>query len=182
MLEGDAPTAGYGLSAANWGRFMLAVYRRWRSRGHVGQVFVMNIEQVYAQYFTHVSPSCVHAERCGGNLVMEPDGRLYACDHLINAQHLLGHADRYTPLATLAARAAEMPFGKNKSLRRECQRCNVKSVCQGGCPAHVGEDRYNRLCAGYYAFFSALLAPLRAYPRSPQGAMQWRAAVSAAAG
>ncbi|WP_163435410.1 SPASM domain-containing protein, partial [Escherichia coli] len=94
---------------------------------------------------------CVHAERCGGNLVMEPDGRLYACDHLINAQHLLGHADRHTPLATLAARAAEMPFGKNKSLRRECQRCSVKSVCQGGCPAHVGEDRYNRLCAGYYA-------------------------------
>ena len=97
----------------------------------------MNIEQVYAQYFTHVSPSCVHAERCGGNLVMEPDGRLYACDHLINAQHLLGHADRHTPLATLAARAAEMPFGKNKSLRRECQRCSVKSVCQGGCPAHA---------------------------------------------
>lgn len=100
--------------------------------------------------------------------MMEPDGRLYACDHLINAQHLLGHADRHTPLATLAARAAEMPFGKNKSLRRECQRCSVKSVCQGGCPAHVGEDRYNRLCAGYYAFFPRCwrrCAPTRAARR-----------------
>lgn len=182
MLEGDAPAGGYGLSAANWGEFMLAVYRRWRSQRHLGKVFVMNIEHVYAQYFTHVSPSCVHAERCGGNLVMEPDGRLYACDHLIDAQHYLGHVDRRTSFAGHAAAAAEMAFGKTKSLRRECQSCSVKSVCQGGCPAHVGQDRYNRLCAGYYRFFSALLEPLRAYPRSPQGAMQWRAAVSSAAG
>ncbi|WP_426507552.1 anaerobic sulfatase maturase [Serratia proteamaculans] len=178
MLEGDAPEAGYGLSAANWGRFMLAIYRRWRGQGHWGKVFVMNIEHVYAQYFTQVSPSCVHAERCGGNLVMEPDGRLYACDHLMDAQHYLGHFSQQTPFADYVSAATSMAFGQVKSLRRECQSCSVKSVCQGGCPAHIGADRYNRLCAGYYAFFSALLEPLRAYPRSPQGAMQWRIAVS----
>ncbi|WP_418336769.1 hypothetical protein [Serratia fonticola] len=57
MLEGDTPAAGYGLSAANWGRFIVAIYRRWRNQGHLGQVFIMNIEHVYAQYFNHVSPT-----------------------------------------------------------------------------------------------------------------------------
>nr|WP_081758436.1 anaerobic sulfatase maturase [Chania multitudinisentens] len=179
MLEGDAPAAGYGLRAANWGRFMVAIYRRWRSQGHIGQVFVMNIEHVYAQYFTHVSPNCVHAERCGGNLVMEPSGSVYACDHLIDAKHYLGRFDHVSQFAEYVATATEMEFGKTKSLRRECQSCSVKSVCQGGCPAHLGQDRYNRLCAGYYTFFSEVMAPLRSFPRNAQGAVAWRNSVIA---
>lgn len=178
MLEGDAPAAGYGLSAANWGRFMVAIYRRWRNQGHLGQIFIMNIEHVYAQYFTHVSPNCVHAARCGGNLVMEPDGAVYACDHLINANHRLGRFDNASRFADYVDAASQMDFGKNKSLRRECQSCSVKSVCQGGCPAHIGKDRYNRLCAGYYAFFSEVLAPLRSFARTTQGAGLWRASVT----
>ncbi|WP_337262513.1 MULTISPECIES: anaerobic sulfatase maturase [unclassified Serratia (in: enterobacteria)] len=177
MLEGDAPAAGYGLSSANWGRFMVAIYRRWRSQRHIGQVFIMNIEHAYAQYFTHVSPNCVHAERCGGNLVMEPDGSVYACDHLIDANHHLGRFDHASQFAEYVDAATQMDFGKTKSLRRECQSCSVKSVCQGGCPAHIGQDRYNRLCAGYYAFFSEVLAPLRSFPRSAQGAVAWRNSV-----
>lgn len=177
MLEGDAPAAGYGLSAANWGRFMVAIYRRWRNQRHRGQVFIINIEHVYAQYFTHVSPNCVHSARCGGNMVMEPDGSVYACDHLIDAEHRLGRFDDASQFAGYVDAAIEMDFGKTKSLRRECQSCSVKSVCQGGCPAHIGKDRYNRLCAGYYAFFSEVLAPLHAFARTTQGAMLWRASV-----
>ncbi|MBS0976195.1 anaerobic sulfatase maturase, partial [Serratia rubidaea] len=52
----------------------------------------------------------------------------------------------------------------------------VKMVCQGGCPAHLGRDGYNRLCAGYYAFFSEVLAPLRRYPRDAGGLALWRSA------
>ncbi len=40
-------------------------------------------------YFTHQRHR-VHSARCGTNSVMEPDGKLYARDHLINSQHTPG--------------------------------------------------------------------------------------------
>ncbi|WP_410315250.1 radical SAM protein, partial [Klebsiella pneumoniae] len=71
MSEGAALREGYQLSADNWGRFMVGIWRQWRKRCDRGRVFVINIEQAWAQYFTHTSGSCVHSARCGSNLVME---------------------------------------------------------------------------------------------------------------
>lgn len=174
MAEGDALPGGYQLSDTHWGRFMVDIYQRWQQRGDRGQVFVMNIEQTYAQYFIGISPVCVHAPRCGSNLVMEPDGGVYACDHLINASHRLGRFSANGEMAGFVHGAMNLPFGQQKSQRPECQQCSVKMVCQGGCPAHTDDVGKNRLCAGYYAFFSLLLAPLRVYPRNAHGLALWR--------
>ena len=175
MSEGAALREGYQLSADNWGRFMVGIWRQWRKRCDRGRVFVINIEQAWAQYFTHTSGSCVHSARCGSNLVMEPDGQLYACDHLINAEHRLGRLDEQ-PLAAAVDASVQLPFGQQKSLRRECQTCSVKMVCQGGCPAHLNAAGNNRLCGGYYRFFSDILAPLRPFSRDLNGLKAWRAA------
>ncbi|AWL53586.1 TPA: anaerobic sulfatase maturase [Klebsiella pneumoniae] len=166
MSEGAALREGYQLSADNWGRFMVGIWRQWRKRCDRGRVFVINIEQAWAQYFTHTS---------GSNLVMEPDGQLYACDHLINAEHRLGRLDEQTLAAAVDA-SVQLPFGQQKSLRRECQTCSVKMVCQGGCPAHLNAAGNNRLCGGYYRFFSDILAPLRPFSRDLNGLKAWRAA------
>ncbi|CCI78257.1 unnamed protein product [Klebsiella pneumoniae subsp. rhinoscleromatis SB3432] len=175
MSEGAALREGYQLSADNWGRFMVGIWRQWRKRCDRGRVFVINIEQAWAQYFTHTSGSCVHSARCGSNLVMESDGQLYACDHLINAEHRLGRLDEQTLAAAVDA-SVQLPFGQQKSLRRECQTCSVKMVCQGGCPAHLNAEGNNRLCGGYYRFFSDILAPLRPFSRDLNGLKAWRAA------
>lgn len=175
MSEGAALREGYQLSADNWGRFMVGIWRQWRKRCDRGRVFVINIEQAWAQYFTHTSGSCVHSARCGSNLVMEPDGQLYACDHLINAEHRLGRLDEQTLAAAVDA-SVQLPFGQQKSLRRECQTCSVKMVCQGGCPAHLNAAGNNRLCGGYYRFFSDILAPVRPFSRDLNGLKARRAA------
>jgi uncharacterized protein len=65
-----------------------------------------------------------------------------------------------------------------KKPRRECQTCAVKMVCQGGCPAHLNAAGNNRLCGGYYRFFSEILAPLRPFSRDLNGLRAWRAALS----
>jgi uncharacterized protein len=180
MSEGEALRQGYQLSADNWGRFMVGIWRQWQKRCDRGRVFVINIEQAWAQYFTHTSGSCVHSARCGTNLVMEPDGQLYACDHLINAGHRVGRLDEQT-LAEAVDAAVRLPFGQQKSLRRECRACAVKMVCQGGCPAHLNAAGHNRLCGGYYRFFSEILAPLRPFSRDLNGLKAWRAAFLGAA-
>ncbi|MGP4873321.1 SPASM domain-containing protein, partial [Klebsiella pneumoniae] len=101
--------------------------------------------------------------------------QLYACDHLINAEHRLGRLDEQTLAAAVDA-SVQLPFGQQKSLRRECQTCSVKMVCQGGCPAHLSAAGNNRLCGGYYRFFSDILAPLRPFSRDLNGLKAWRAA------
>lgn len=175
MSEGEALRQGYRLSAENWGRFMIGIWRQWRRRSDIGRVFIINIEQAWSQYFTHTSATCVHAARCGTNLVMEPDGQLYACDHLIGPEHRLGHLDAQ-PLPQAVEAATGLEFGVKKSQRTECQRCAVKMVCQGGCPAHLNAAGHNRLCSGYYHFFNEILAPLRPYSRDLSGLRAWRAA------
>lgn len=44
-----------------------------------------------------------------------------------------------------------------------------KMVCRGGCPAHLNAAGNNRLCGGYYRFFSDILAPLRPFSRDLNG-------------
>ncbi|MDK6572275.1 anaerobic sulfatase maturase, partial [Escherichia coli] len=92
----------------------VGIWRQWRKRCDSGRVFVINIEQAWAQYFTHTSGSCVHSARCGSNLVMESDGQLYACDHLINAEHRLCRLDEQTLAAAVDA-SVQLPFGQQKS-------------------------------------------------------------------
>ncbi|MFT2791323.1 hypothetical protein ACMV5I_14805 [Serratia sp. T13T92] len=94
---------------------MVAIYRCWRSQGHLGQAFFMNIEHVYAQYFTHVNPNCVHSACCGGNLVMEPDGSLYACYDMIDAKHRLGRFDNGIEFAGYVDAAIGMDLVKPRA-------------------------------------------------------------------
>ncbi|NYY80734.1 hypothetical protein DMH27_21665 [Raoultella planticola] len=113
---------------------------------------MMNIEQAWGQYFTHTSATCVHAARCGSNLVMEPDGRLYACDHLINDRHHLGQLDD-RPLAQAVDKRDPSALRPRKKPTPGVPAVRGKIVCQGGCPAHLNDAGYNRLCAGYFHFF-----------------------------
>ncbi|QFG76854.1 hypothetical protein DMB90_16195 [Raoultella planticola] len=129
------------------------------------------------QYFTHTSATCVHAARRGSNLVMEPDGRLYACDHLINDRHHLGQLDD-RPLAQAVDSATRLPFGREKPTPG-VPAVRGKIVCQGGCPAHLNDAGYNRLCAGYFHFFSEILAP-RPYSRDLKGCAPGAPALSTA--
>lgn len=174
MSEGDAIGQGFTLSADNWGKFLSTVYQQWQQKHHIGKIFVMNIEQVYSQYFTQVSTSCVHSERCGTNMMMETKGEIYACDHQADQSHYLGVFNGESGFSDFVNSSVALPFGQNKSRRKECQQCDVKMVCQGGCPAHVNHSGRNQLCEGYYAFFSKVLEPVRQFPRNALGVQGWR--------
>ena len=67
-----------------------------------------------------------------------------------------------TPLTELAGSQPQRVFGLSKaaSLPKYCQMCEVKFVCNGGCPKNRiletpdGEPGLNHLCEGYKAFFA----------------------------
>ncbi len=174
MFEGDALKRSYTLSAENWGNFLTNTYHYWRSNKHQGKMFIMNIEHTYAQYFTKVSATCVHAEYCGSNLALEPDGNLYACDHLIDEKHKVGKFTTQYDLIDSVKKVIELPFGNQKSQRPECKSCSVRFLCHGGCPTHIDATGKNQLCAGYKYFYSTMLEELSPYLRDVSGMKIWQ--------
>ncbi|MEN3207639.1 radical SAM protein [Klebsiella pneumoniae] len=174
MSEGAALREGYQLSADNWGRLWSASGDSGGSAA-IGGGCSLSISNRRGRSISLIPAAAACTAPAAAQPVMEPDGQLYACDHLINAEHRLGRLDEQTLAAAVDA-SVQLPFGQQKSLRRECQTCSVKMVCQGGCPAHLNAAGNNRLCGGYYRFFSDILAPVRPFSRDLNGLKAWRAA------
>ena len=142
-----------------YGRFLVDIFEEW-VRHDVGRVFVQMFDVTLEAYFgRHML--CVHAPTCGQGPALEYNGDLYSCDHFVEPGYLLGNIHQ-TNLLTLMASDAQRKFGDDKrdSLTTQCQRCEVRPLCNGGCPkdrfadSHDGEPGQNYLCGGLYLFFT----------------------------
>jgi len=151
-----------------YGDFLISVYEEWVCHD-VGKVFVMNFEWALNAWIGNPSPVCVHAQQCGGSLVMEHNGDVYACDHFVYPQYLLGNilTDK---LSALAQQTRRNGFGvtKETALPLQCTKCEVLAACRGGCPKHrfintwKNEPGLHYLCRGYEKFFLHIRKYLRA--------------------
>jgi uncharacterized protein len=104
---------------------------------------------------------CIFAETCGNALALEHNGDLYACDHFVEPDYLLGNIEEDN-LLPLVISENQIRFGQDKqdSLPQFCQECEVQFICNGGCPKNrildtpEGESGLNFLCEGYKTFFT----------------------------
>ena len=104
---------------------------------------------------------CIFRETCGDVPVIEHNGDFYSCDHFVDYEHHLGNIQE-VPWVELLESPAQREFGQEKldSLPRYCRACEVRSMCNGGCPRNRfistpdGEPGLNYLCAGYRRFFN----------------------------
>ncbi len=151
-----------------YGDFLIAVYEEWVRRD-VGKVFVMNFEWALNAWIGNPSPVCVHAQQCGGSLVMEHNGDVYACDHFVYPQYRLGNilTDKLPPLVR-QSRLNGFGVEKETALPSRCRECEVLAACRGGCPKHrfakTWDDQpgLHYLCPGYEKFFLHIRKYLRA--------------------
>ena len=165
---GDAVTSR-SVTPQGYGDFLTAVFQEWVAHD-VGDVFVQDVDSALSALFG-IYPTCVHAPECGVNLALEFNGDVYACDHWVEPDWLLGNvAD--ASFATLAAtpRMRDFSAKKRAQLPAGCLRCPVLPLCHGGCP----KDRFvrtadgegmNYLCPGYRAFYTRILPDLRTMAR-----------------
>lgn len=160
LQHGDAVTSR-SVDPGAYGRFLSAVFEEWVTRD-VGTVFVQDFDAALSAVFGR-HPVCVHAPECGTNLAMEFNGDVYACDHWVEPDWLLGSVHDQ-PFAELAATQTMRQFSRKKhvELTDQCRRCPVLRMCQGGCPKDRfvdsvdGQPGQNYLCPGYYDFFSTI--------------------------
>lgn len=155
------------VGAVQWGNFLLSIFDEWVHQD-VGKVFVQLFDVCLGVWSGYPASLCVHSETCGMALALEHNGDLYACDHFVEPDYFLGNIQQQ-PLTELVGSEQQKNFGRAKfdTLPDECLACEVRFICNGGCP----KDRIvctasiqgglNYLCAGYKAFFSQIDRPMR---------------------
>jgi uncharacterized protein len=143
-----------------FGDFLCAIFDEW-VRHDMGRIIVQSFEEAARPAYGLKHSLCVFRPTCGDVPVIEHNGDFYQCDHFVTPEHRLGNI-RDTPLAELLESEAQEAFGQAKqdTLPRCCQACDVRTMCNGGCPkdrlvqAPDGEPGLNYLCAGYRRFFT----------------------------
>ena len=175
------------ITARQYGDFLIAVFDEWVRRD-VGRIFVQIFDVALAAWSGHRPGLCIFDETCGAALAMEHTGDLYSCDHYVEPRYKLGNI-REDMLIELVASDQQQQFGLDKrdSLPQYCLECEVRFVCNGGCPKNriiqtpAGEPGLNYLCAGYRAFFNHIdpamtfMANELRQRRPPANVVLWRA-------
>jgi len=156
--EGEAITAR-SVTGSAYGSFLTGVFDEWVRRD-VGNLFVQIFDVALAAW-CGMSPSlCIFEETCGTALVLEHNGDLYSCDHFVEPRHLLGNITGDS-MIDLVWSDQQREFGEAKrdTLPRYCLQCDVRFICNGGCPKNRvlrtpdDETGLNWLCEGYRTFF-----------------------------
>ena len=153
-----------------YGQFMVDIFEEW-IRHDVGRVYVQLFDVTLEAYFgRHLL--CIHAPTCGYGPALEHNGDMYACDHFVEPRFRLGNIHE-THMLELLASPAQRAFGEDKrgSLTAQCQRCEVRPLCHGGCPkdrfalSRDGDPGHNYLCAGLELFFTHTRPAMQAMAR-----------------
>ena len=148
------------VSAEGYGRFLIDIYEEWVRRD-VGRVYVQIFDIALAAWTGAPPGLCIFDETCGLALALEHNGDVYSCDHYVEPDYKLGNI-MDVPLEEIVVMDQQRDFGlaKRETLPQYCLDCEVKFVCNGGCPKNRfistpdGEPGLNYLCAGYRAFFN----------------------------
>lgn len=155
------------ITGRQYGDFLIAVFGEWVHRD-VGKVFVQMFDTALGHWLGAPGGLCIFQETCGLALAMEHNGDIYACDHFVEPDYLLGNILQ-TPMAELVGIPQQRKFGLDKrtSLPRICRECPVLFACNGGCPKDRtdttpdGEYGLNHLCEAFKTFFTHIDQPMR---------------------
>jgi uncharacterized protein len=153
------------VKAEQYGRFLIDVFEEWVRRD-VGKVYVQLFDVTLGSWVGQHN-LCIFSPTCGNALALEHNGDLYACDHYVEPDYLLGNI-RDSHMIELIASDKQRQFGQDKmdSLPQYCLDCDVRFACHGGCPRNRfittpdGESGLNYLCAGYKDFFHHVSRPM----------------------
>ncbi|MFC2123619.1 anaerobic sulfatase maturase [Bacteroidota bacterium] len=146
--------------AGAFGDFLCIVFEEWQSND-IGQIKIQIFEEAIRTAFGQDHTLCIFKETCGRVPVVEHNGDFYTCDHFVNEDNLVGNIKEFT-LSQLLTSKKQLAFGQAKldSLPQYCITCEVREMCNGGCPKNRftktpdGDRGLNYLCAGYKQFFN----------------------------
>jgi uncharacterized protein len=158
--DAEGGASPHSVPTEAWGVFLCTIFDEWVSQD-IGRIKVQIFEEAARTVFGQEHSLCIFRPTCGDIPVIEHNGDFYSCDHFVDDEHRLGNIIE-TPLVEMLESQEQRAFGQAKleTLPRYCQECEVRAMCNGGCPknrfikARDGEKGLNYLCEGYKRFFT----------------------------
>ena len=146
--------------AEAFGSFLCTIFDEW-VRNDIGRIMVQIFDEAARSAYGLEHALCIFRETCGDVPVLEHNGDLFSCDHFVDNQYLLGNIQENS-LTSMIESQAQRKFGEAKrdTLPLYCRECDVRAMCNGGCPKDRfirtpdGEEGLNYLCAGFKQFFT----------------------------
>ena len=134
----------------------------------IGKIFIQIFDVSLEAWLGYMPSLCIFNETCGNAMAIEHNGDLYSCDHYVSPEYHLGNIEE-TPMTEMVNSPFQRKFGTDKrdTLPQYCLDCEVRFVCNGGCPKNrfiktpTGEKGLNYLCAGYKMFFKHIDRPMK---------------------
>ncbi len=157
--QGKAQVTPWSVDSVQFGKFMITVFDEWVKQD-VGAVFVQLFDATLANWIGESPGVCMYAPICGRSAVIEHNGDVYSCDHMVFPEYFLGNINQDS-LAELMNGMQQQVFGQDKysKLPGKCLKCKFLNACYGECPKkrfnYTDENEYglNYLCEGYYNFY-----------------------------
>jgi uncharacterized protein len=158
--DGEGGVSKRTVPAEALGDFLCTTFDEWMSQD-IERVKVQIFEEAARTAFGQEHALCIFRKTCGDVFVIEHNGDFFSCDHFVDMEHRLGNIQE-TPLVDFLESPTQRVFGQSKldTLPRYCQACEVRDMCNGGCPKNRilhtpdGDAGLNYLCAGYKRFFT----------------------------
>lgn len=155
----DGKRTEWSVPALEYGRFLNEIFDEW-VRKDVGETYVITFDATLAGYVGTAPGVCLYADTCGHAAALDLNGDLYACDHYVFPEHLLGNIRNKT-ITEMMLSDQQIQFGNDKRdrLTEACQKCTYLPLCNGECPKnriqHVQGEIYpqNYLCPGLKLYF-----------------------------
>lgn len=164
--EGDSVT-NRSVTAQQYGDFLIAIFDEW-VRHDVGRTYVQIFDVALAAWMGNNPGLCIFEKTCGKALALEHNGDVYSCDHFVEPDYKVGNLIDI-PLSEIVISDKQVQFGLDKrdTLPQYCRDCEVRFICNGGCPKNRfvetpdGEAGLNYLCEGYKSFFTHINEPMQ---------------------
>lgn len=158
----------WSVGAEQYGDFLCAVFDEW-VKSDVGRIFIQIVDVALSAWMGQNPGLCNFSETCGYAVAMEHNGDIYACDHFVYPDYLVGNI-MTDSVGEIMMNPLLQKFGNDKrdALPRYCRECEFLFVCNGECPKNRfiktpdGEPGLNYLCKGYKKFFKHIDPAMKA--------------------
>ncbi len=163
-FDGLGQPLPFTLTPEQYGRFLCETFDLWWPDRRKTRIrYFDNLAEALAG---QKPGTCTMQESCDSYVAVEFNGDVYPCDFFVEKEWKLGniHVDSW---AEIAGRRRRNEFAANKSIGHpQCEACEYRAICHGGCPKHRRDPRgdfhdLDYFCAAYKMIFRKAVGPLK---------------------
>jgi uncharacterized protein len=152
----------WALEPAEYGD--LLVYLLDKSLEHMGEIEVMNINDLCRCVFTRRGTVCTYVDCMGNTFAIGPDGSIYPCYRFVGMpEYVMGNVrDRPSMDDLMQSEAGKLMSGFKDYVDVACKECSHLKYCRGGCPYNAMAPTPGRIegvdphCVAYKRIFDEI--------------------------